>query len=403
MATPPSVKRAIPAAVILLGVVSLLNDIASEMIYPVLPLFLTTVLGAGPVALGMIEGIAEAASSLLKVVSGIRSDVTRRRVPLILVGYIGSNLMRPLIGFAASWPQVLGLRFADRVGKGLRDSPRDALIADVTPPELRGRAYGLRQALDNLGAVAGPLITAALMSWWAWGLRSIFLLTAIPAALTIIALLAGLREPPRAQDSALPPSSRPAWPELSPGYKRFLLALGVFALGGSTDAFLLLRLNAVGVSAAGISLLWAAHQGVKVVSTYAGGALTDRIGARPVLTLGWILYAAVYLAFAMVETREWLIAVFLVYGLYYGLTDAAEHTWVSLLVPADLRGTAFGYFHGVVGLTALPASLMFGLLLEAFGTPVAFISGALLAGAASAMLLAVPRNIAPAGAQDRLP
>ncbi len=167
MATPSPAKRAIPAAVILLGVVSLLNDVASEMIYPVLPLFLASVLGAGPVALGVIEGLADATSSLLKVVSGIRSDITRRCVPLILVGYIGSNLVRPLIGIATAWPQVLGLRFADRVGKGLRDSPRDALIADVTPPELRGRAYGLRQAMDNLGAVAGPLITAALMSWWA--------------------------------------------------------------------------------------------------------------------------------------------------------------------------------------------------------------------------------------------
>jgi predicted MFS family arabinose efflux permease len=224
-------------------------------------------------------------------------------------------------------------------------------------------------------------------------LRGIFLLTAIPAALTIVVLLAGLREPPRTQDSTLTPNRRPAWQELSSGYKRLLLALGVFALGGSTDAFLLLRLNAVGISAAGVSLLWAAHQGVKVVSTYAGGALTDRIGARPVLTLGWILYAAVYLAFAAVETREWLIAVFLIYGLYYGLTDAARHTWVSLLVPADLRGTAFGYFHGVIGLTALPASLLFGLLLQAFGAPVAFLSGALLAALASVLLLSVPRRI----------
>jgi MFS family permease len=345
------------------------------------------------VALGVIEGVADATSSLLKVVSGIRSDVTRRRVPLILAGYIASNLVRPLIGIATAWPQVLGLRFADRVGKGLRTSPRDALIADLTAPEHRGAAYGLQRAMDNAGAVAGPLLTAALIAWWGWELRSIFLLTAVPAALTILALLAGLREPPHADAPPAPADVRQGWRDLGPGYKRFLVALGVFTLGGSTDAFLILRLHDVGISVSGVSLLWAAHHAIKVVAGFAGGALTDRLGPRATLTAGWILYAAVYLAFAMVNTREWLIAVFLIYGLYYGLTEAAERAWVSVLVPAELRGTAFGYFHGIVGLAVLPASVVFGLLLQYLGAPVAFLSGAALAGVASLMLAAVPRRL----------
>jgi MFS family permease len=389
--TPAPAKRPIPGAVWLLGAVSLLNDLASDMIYPVLPLFLASVLGAGPVVLGAMEGLAEAASSLLKVYSGARSDKMGRRVPLVIAGYACSNLVRPLIGLATAWPQVLALRFADRVGKGLRTSPRDALIADVTTPEQRGISYGLHRAMDHAGAVAGPLLTALLLSGLGWSLRSIFLLTAVPAALVLVALLLGLREPPRAETAAPPVRMREGWQQLGGAYRRLLFAVGLFTLGGSTDAFLLLRLSDAGISAAGVSVLWAGHHGIKMVSTYGGGALTDRIGPRPVLTLGWALYAASYLAFALVDSPAWLIAVFLLYGLYYGLTEAAQRTWVSFLVPAHLRGSAFGWFHGVEGLAALPASLGFGLLLHYFGVPAAFLSGAALAGAACLLLLTVPR------------
>jgi MFS family permease len=386
-------RKALPATILLLGLVSFLNDLASDMIYPLLPLFLAGVLGAGPLALGLIEGVAEATASLLKVASGLRSDATRRRVPLILAGYGASCAVRPLMGLAGGWTQVLALRFADRVGKGLRTSPRDALIADVTTPEQRGRAYGVQRALDHAGAVAGPLLAAALLSWWGWGLRAIFLLTAVPAALVLLVLLLGLREPPRAPAAAPSPAApRAGWAQLGGGYRRFLLALGVFSLGGSTDAFLILRLGQLGISAAEVSLLWAAFHVVKMTSAYGGGWLTDRWGARRSLTLGWLLYAAVYAAFAWVQAPGPLVAIFLVYGLFYGLTEAAGPAWVSLLVPPPLRGTAFGYFHGAVGLAALPASAGFGLLLAWAGAPAAFLSGALLAAGATLLLVTVPRG-----------
>lgn len=388
-------KPRIPGTVWLLGAVSFLNDLASDMIYPVLPLFLAGVLGAGPVALGAIEGLAETVASLLKVYSGARSDKVKRRVPLVIAGYACSNLVRPLIGLATAWPWVLALRLADRVGKGLRTSPRDALIADVTTPGQRGVAYGLHRTMDHAGAVAGPLLTALLISGLGWSLRSIFLLTAVPALLVLLTLALGLREPTRANSASAAPapaSLRDGWKQLGGGYRRLLAAVGLFSLGGSTDAFLLLRLSDAGINAAGVSLLWAAHHVIKMTSTYGGGVLTDRIGPRPVLTLSWGLYAAAYAAFALVDSSAALVAVFLAYGLFYGLAESAERAWVSFLVPAHLRGSAFGGFHGVVGLTALPASLGFGLLMHTLGAPVAFLAGATLAGAACLLLLTVPRQ-----------
>jgi MFS family permease len=379
----------LPATVVALGVVSFFTDMSSEMIYPLLPVFLTTVLAAGPRALGVIEGVAETTAAILKLLSGLWSDRLRRRTPLVIAGYSLAGLVRPLIGLASSWLGVLALRFADRVGKGVRSSPRDALIADATPAERRGEAFGLQRAFDHAGAVVGPLIAAALLAGAGLPLRTVFLLAAIPAAVVIVVLLLGVHEAPRTIPREPATAPQVAMHELG---RPFLLVLGavlLFTLGNSTDAFLLLRLSDAGVSASGIALLWSAFHVVKTITTYAGGRLSDRLGRRPMIIAGWAAYAAVYLAFAVVDTREALIATFLAYGLYFGLTEPVEKAWVADLVPERLRGTAFGLYHGTVGLAALPASVLFGVLWQRFGFPVAFATGAALAAAASVLLFLV--------------
>ena len=383
----------IPRTVIALGLVSLLTDLSSEMIYPLLPVFLASVLGAGAMALGLIEGVAESAAALLKVASGIWTDRTRRRKPLILAGYTLSGMMRPLIGLAAAWPAVLALRFADRVGKGLRTSPRDALIADVTDARARGTAYGFHRAMDHAGAVLGPLVAAALLSFAGLPLRQVFLLSAIPAVAVVVVLLLGIKEPALPRVAAPAASKRLApWSALGPDYRRLLLAVLIFTLGNSTDAFLLLRLSQAGVSTAGIALLWSAHHVVKMIATYFGGQLSDRVGPRAMILAGWLFYAAIYLTFGWLTSAPWLIAVFLAYGIYFGLTEPAERAWVASLVPPQLRGTAFGWYHCAIGLAALPASVAFGLLWQHWGAAIAFSAGAVLAALAAMLLPGVREN-----------
>jgi MFS family permease len=382
------VRRGLPTAVLALGVVSFFTDVSSEMIYPLLPLFLASVLGAGPAALGVIEGVAESTAALLKVVSGRWSDRARRRKPLIVAGYGLAGAARPLIGLAGSWPAVLALRFADRIGKGLRTSPRDALIADVTPLERRGEAFGVQRAFDHAGAVVGPLVAAALLGWAGLSLRAVFLLAAIPAAVVIVVLLLAVHEPPRPAPAVAPGGSAGR----EPFGGRFGLLLGavvVFTLGNSTDAFLLLRLADAGVTPARVALLWSAFHVVKAAATWLGGRLSDRLGRRPMVTAGWLLYVAVYLAFATVSRPITLVAVFLAYGLYFGLTEPVERAWVVDLAPASRRGAALGLYHGAVGLAALPASVLFGLLWQRFGAPAAFFVGAGAALVATLLLLGV--------------
>ena len=390
----PPLRARIPRAVIALGVVSFLTDLSSEMIYPLLPIFLATVLGVGAVTLGLIEGVAESTASLLKVVSGIWTDRTQKRKPLIVAGYTLSGLMRPLIGLATVWPAVLALRFADRVGKGLRTSPRDALIADVTDANARGAAYGFHRSMDHAGAVIGPLIAALLLNAAGWPLRQVFLLTALPAALVLVVLLFFVQEPSAHRvDVPAVPKFRASWGALGGDYRRLLLAVLVFTLGNSTDAFLLLRLNGAGVPAAWIAVLWSAHHGVKMAATYFGGRLTDRVGPQPMIITGWIFYAAIYLAFAWLDSAPFLIGIFLAYGLYFGLVEPAERAWIASLVPPHLRGTAFGWYHCAIGLATLPASLLFGLLWQQSGTAVAFTTGALLAATAALLLLPMRRKL----------
>ncbi len=381
----------LPRTVVALGFVSFFTDMSSEMIYPLLPAFLVTVLGAGAVALGTIEGIAESTAAVLKAYSGRWADRMRRRKPLIVSGYGLSGLMRPLIGLVMSWPLVVVLRFADRIGKGLRSSPRDALIADVTPPERLGAAYGLHRAMDHGGAVVGPLVAAGLLLIPGIGLREVFLLAGVPAVVVMLVLFFAVNEPgDRPVAPGSPPSIIEGWQATQPPFRRLLLAVIVFTLGNSTDAFLLLRLTDVGFAPASVAVLWSLHHIVKLLANLYGGQLSDRVSRRALIGTGWLLYAGIYLGFGLTTDTATLVGLFLIYGIYFGLTEPVERAWVAALAPADSRGGAFGFFHGAVGLTALPASLLFGALYTTLGPAAAFGTGAALAVTATVLLMRVP-------------
>jgi len=367
-----------------LGVVSLLTDASSEMVYPLLPLFLTRTLGAGVAFVGLVEGVAETTASLLKLVSGWLSDRLGRRKAIVVWGYGLSSLARPLLAMALSPGHVLGIRFLDRIGKGIRTSPRDALIADSTPVAARGAAFGFHRAMDHLGAVVGPVLAFLLLPLVAGSYRAIFWLASIPAVLCVVAVVTVVREVP-----AQGPPTRLPLLTLRPydrRFKGFLLIVALFTLGNSSDAFLLLRAREAGVADAAIPLLWAALHVVKSASAFLGGILADRVGRRSAIVAGWLVYAAVYAGFAGVATAGQAWGLFLVYGLYFGLTEGGERALVADLVPPETRASAYGVYHTAIGLAALPASLLTGWLWQVLGAPVAFTTGAALSAAAAILL-----------------
>jgi MFS family permease len=385
---PPKLGRNVMA----LSAVSFLTDVSSEMIYPLLPVFLTSMLGANASFIGAIEGAAETTAALLKLASGWWSDRVRKRKPLVVLGYGIATLMRPLVAIAQSASQVLLIRVADRVGKGIRNAPRDALIAESVDPSIRGRAFGFQRAADNAGGVLGPLIAFAVLTYHWAPIRTVFLFAAIPGVLSFLVLVAFVREIER-------PADAPAGAGLDltkPLGARFWRVLGVvflFTLGNSTDAFLLLRANQLGVAVALAPILWAALHVIKTLSNTPGGALSDRIGRRPTLIMGWALYAAVYFGFARATVAWHAWTLFGVYGIFFGLTEGAERALMADLVIPERRGTAFGWYNLAIGLGALPASLLFGWVWDHAGAPTAFVMGASFAlAAAVGMLLVVPRR-----------
>ena len=393
-------KSSLPPVVVWFGIVSLLTDVGTEMIYPLLPLFLTEVLHAPRTFVGAVEGAAEATASLLKLASGRLADRLRRKKPLTVLGYGLSSLVRPFVGLATLPWHVLATRVADRVGKGLRSSPRDALLADATTPETRGRAYGFHQAMDNAGALVGPLAATALLATGVM-LRNVFLLAAVPGALAMCALVFGVREPGSRDDSAAVDKARASAAPIDRGAKvsltKYLAAVALFGLGNSSDAFLLLRAQQCGVAIRWIPMLWMAHNATKAALSTWGGSLSDRVGRRKVIVGGWLLYGVVYLAFGYASWAWQIWALFVVYGVYYSLVEGTEKALVADLAPAGARGRAFGWYNATVGLVALPASLAFGALSDRYGARVPFTVSATLAVAASLWLaLLVPPSAAPA-------
>jgi MFS family permease len=383
----------LPRAVWLLGWVSLATDSATEAIYPLLPFFLTQTLGASAVSLGIVEGGAEAANSILKILSGRIADRSAKKRPLVLFGYSVSSLARPFIAITTSWTQVFTVRVLDRVGKGVRGAPRDAMLAAWATPTTRGKVYGFHRAMDDVGAVVGPTLATLFLFFFPDRYRTLFALTIIPGAIAVaLILFVPESDRPDAPDRPDPPGApdRPGPPALSIALPRsftvFMIVLTIFTLGNSADAFLLLRLTDVAGSVKYVPLMWAALNAIKAVVSVVGGSWSDRVGRRTVIAIGWVVYAAVYAGFALSSTLIPLLAWFLVYGFYFGFAEGTEKALVADLAPAARRGLAFGIYNAVQGIGALVASVLFGAIWKFYGAQAAFGVGAALALAATALL-----------------
>ena len=382
---------------------SLFTDVSTEMIYPLLPIFLAGVLGTSSTFIGAIEGVAETTASLLKLVSGWWSDRMTSRKPFVVIGYLIASIVRPFTAAARTASQVLAIRVTDRIGKGLRTSPRDALLADSAPPESRGLAYGFHAAADNAGAVLGPLLAFMILKLHGVGMldtskrlsshdefamRNVFWLSAIPAAIAMLILIFVVRDVPK-RDRGDEKGITLRTERLSGKFWAYLTVVLLFTLGNSTDAFLLLRASQLGVPVALAPVLWAVLNFVKSATGTYGGQLSDRIGRKPLIVGGWLLYAAVYFAFAWAGAPWHAWALFAVYGIFYGMTEGTEKALVADIVPRTRRGAAFGWYNLAIGLGALPASLIFGWIWDNHGSPSAFLFGGSLALIAAVMMAVV--------------
>jgi MFS family permease len=383
--------------------VSFFTDVSTEMIYPLLPVFLASVLGANASFIGAIEGVAETTASLLKLVSGWLSDKVGHRKSLVVIGYGIATFARPFTAMARSASQVLAIRLTDRIGKGIRTSPRDALLADSAPPHSRGRAFGFHAASDNAGAVFGPLLAFMILKMHGVGsldgtrhllphdeqaLRNVFWLAAVPGLIALTILIVVVRDVPRgdAGDKASEPSIATMGGGLTGRFWAYLVVVLLFTLGNSTDAFLLLRANQLGVPVAMAPILWALLNFVKAATGTYGGQLSDTLGRKPLIVGGWLLYAAVYFAFGWAAAAWQAWALFAVYGIFYGMTEGSEKALVADIVPRTRRGSAFGWYNLAIGLGALPASLIFGAIWDRAGAPTAFVFGASLALIAAVLM-----------------
>jgi MFS family permease len=361
-----------------LGWVSLFNDVSSEMIYPLLPLFLTQVLGAGVLFVGLIEGIAESVSSFFKLVSGWFSDRFQKKKGIIFLGYSLASVTRPFMGLTTSAYHVLFLRFFDRVGKGTRTSPRDALLSQSCNEDERGKAFGFQRAMDHAGAMAGPLIASLLMAVLTKNLRVIFYLSAIPAFFCLWILFRGVTDVTGNRTST-PPVLKLHWNTWDKKFKYFLLIITLFTLGNSSDAFLLLRAKDLGIDIVSIPILWFFLHLSKTIFSIPGGSLSDRIGRRKVMILAWTVYGLVYLGFAFASKAYHIWLLFFIYGLFFGLSEGTERAWVADLVEESKRGTAYGVYNFFIGVATLPANLLMGFLWKAIGVQWAFSFGAAMA------------------------
>jgi len=416
-------KNSIPRNIIVLGIVSLLTDAATEMIYPLLPLFIAT-LGSGAILLGIIEGIAETTASILKLFSGIMSDKLGKRKMIVVVGYTISSLIRPLTGIVADAWQIVLIRTMDRVGKGIRTSPRDALIASSVNENIRGKAFGFHRAMDHSGAVIGPFLcigTLAVLilvfnfSDLSLILRTTFLLAIIPGALAVITLILFVKE--NTEGMAIGNKFSFSFRAFDKNFKRFLFISALFTLGNSSDAFMLFRLQETLQNSTALysiissiplfdtiimrfddpqrqiqianvlflPVIWSFFHIIKVIFSTPLGSLSDRIGRKLSINIGWGIYSLVYLGFALLDRlpESWQFAgsfiLFALYAVYYAFTEGVQKAFVADVVPANLRGSAFGLFNFSIGIAALPASIGFGIIYNMFGASAAFGSGAVIA------------------------
>ena len=384
-----------------LSLVSLLNDTSSEIIYPLLPTFLALTLGASPLFIGLIEGCAESVAALLKLFSGYYSDKFERRKLPVFIGYALASLTRPFLSFVGSWQQVFAVRVADRVGKGIRGAPRDAIIAASVPPEKHGLAFGFNRAADHLGAVIGPIVAFVLLSYFAADTskptaveyQRVFLYASIPVVLGLFVIVFFVKESPKEIATAVePPKIKLSLKEFDGNFKRLLLVVALFTLSNSTDAFLLLRAQQAGITPAILPLLWMFLHLSKVFSSLIFGDFSDKVGRKSLIFAGWILYALVYAGFAFVSEAWQVWTLFLIYGFYFGLTEGVEKALVADLVPKEKRGTAFGFYNLAFSITVFPASIIFGALWTQFGAGAAFLISAMISICAAVALLTVQTN-----------
>lgn len=373
-------RQKLPRAVIILGLVSFLNDLASDMVIPLLPIFLAGVLHAGPMALGLIEGVADAVASFLKLWSGRRSDrLGGKRKPLTLLGYILSNGARPLLGMAGAWFGVLILRSLDRIGKGLRSAPRDALIADATAPSMRGYAFGFHRALDNGGAVFGGLLAAAILTWSNTSIPQVMLWSAVPGALAVGLLIFGIKETKVPSSAAVLPLPPLSWGALSYSMRRYLYIIVVFIFAKASETFIVLRGYQLGMSPVLLLLLWSTLNFAKALTSTWGGQLSDRLGQRHIMLLSWSGYVLTFIMLALLNKAHalWMVTIF--FGLIAGLSEGAERALISLFSGKRDQGTGFGWYYLMSGLAAIPAGLLFGGVWQFAGATAAFLMAAFFA------------------------
>lgn len=378
----------VPKNIFYLGLVSLLNDASSDMAYPLIPLFLTKVLGASFGMVGIIEGIAESTASLLKVFSGYWSDKIQKRKGLTVLGYSISAISKPILAYATAPWHVLAVRFSDRFGKGVRTAPRDALIATSVDPSIMGRAFGFHRAMDTLGAVIGPILAFLLLPLVNQNYRTIFLLSFVAAALGVITLTIFVREVKK--DNVHDQVPKIGFRMFDRRFKVFLLGVTVFSLGNSSDAFLLLRANNVGLAAALVPLVYLVFNITAAALSTPLGIWSDKFGHRKVIILGFLVFAIAYLGFARVSTTVYLWPLFVLYGVYAALSEGIIRAHTAELVPENIKGTAYGTLHTLTGLALLPAGVIAGYLWQVFGPQFTFYYGTLMAALAVLILMAVP-------------
>jgi len=384
-------KFGISKNVFVLGLVSFFNDVASEMIYPIVPIFLTSVLGAPVAIVGLIEGIAESTASVLKVVSGWLSDKLQKRKPFVVAGYSFSAISKILLSLAFSWPFVLFARFIDRFGKGTRTSSRDALIAESSDNSTRGRSFGFHRAFDTLGAAVGPLIALLAIHFLDNNFRLIFFLAFIPACIGILLLLFFVKE--RKKEANLSPALNLSWRNLDPSFKIFLLISFVFALGNSSDAFLILRAQNLGLSVTLVVLAYVLFNFTYAIFSMPAGIISDKIGPKKVLFSGFLLFSFIYLFFGLTKVSLFLWLLFPFYGMYMALTEGVGKAYISNLVPQEKTGTAFGIYQTTIGLCTFFASLIAGLLWTYIGVSAPFIFGSIMAAISAFLFVVLEKKI----------
>jgi len=369
------------------GLVSFFMDVSSEMIYPLVPLFLSNVLGVDKSVIGLIEGIAESTASLLKVFSGWFSDRIGRRKGLMWAGYAISTLSRPIIALAAGWHQVLGARFVDRLGKGVRTAPRDAIIAESAEPRVMARAFGFHRSLDTLGAVVGPALAFFLLSVFAGDFRKVFWVSIVPGIIAVLIIVFFIHE----KKKALP--ERHARPKLTLAhfdwrFKFFLVIMTLFAVGNSSDVFLILRSQQLGISTVMIPVVYLTFNLVYSLSAIPAGMAADRFGKKRVVLLGFILFAGIYYGFAVAGSGQAAWLLFGLYGVFMGLTEGVQKAFLTTIIPADFKATAFGVYNTAIGLALFPASLIGGWLWDNVSPSATFYYGAAMAALSTVLFIA---------------